>query len=551
MRKSLTFRILFVSIWLALAPLGFVGWFVLGRLEKLINEEVKVRHEQMINSADRLLQQHLTKATTKLRSIGQMVKPGEDPQKQTQTLNALLEPPDIFLEIGAWSVGKEAEVITQAQQLDYNSAQNAIRPGNRAYNPRVKQLVSTWSNDAPILKEAAAGNTFIGDSLETVGSFTGLPISVPAGNGLVLTAIVDFKPVSQLLQNVTPMTKTLLLHLQDASGKILANSNEGVHHWPPEAEVQPTGMPFPVLEHRNKSLYRNTWEFVVQESREEAFETYYAARKMTFLWLGIAVAFGLFFALGFSAEIRHSIRTLGRTAEQIRAGDLSARAGLKGDDEFARLGREFDRMAASVQKLDEMKGEFVAHVSHELRTPLTSAKITLANVQEGIGGKESLGRVQEDLDRLIRMVNELLDVARIEAGFQLAKQASNLGGLVRSAADSLRPLAKVPLTVTGSGDTIDLDPARVQQIVVNLVDNALKYAKSRVDVEVNGREVRVRDDGPGVPAEHRERIFEKFSKVETGPKPPGAGLGLSIARKLAQLHGGSLICDGNTFVLRF
>jgi signal transduction histidine kinase len=207
-------------------------------------------------------------------------------------------------------------------------------------------------------------------------------------------------------------------------------------------------------------------------------------------------------------------------------------------------------MAAAVQQIDQVKGEFVAHVSHELRTPLTSAKVTLANVQEGISGKETLSRVQEDLDRLIRMVNELLDVARIEAGITLAKERTNLGALVRSTAETLRPLAKVPLTVTGEGETLDLDAARVQQILLNLVDNALKYARSRVDVEVRGREVRVTDDGPGVPPEHRERIFEKFSKVEAGPKPPGVGLGLSIARKLAQLHGGSLVCEGNTFVVR-
>ncbi len=192
----------------------------------------------------------------------------------------------------------------------------------------------------------------------------------------------------------------------------------------------------------------------------------------------------------------------------------------------------------------------ISHVSHELRTPLTSAKVTLANVQEGIGGKESLGRVQEDLDRLIRMVNELLDVARLEAGITLAKQSTDLGGLARSSVEILRPLAKVELLVSGSGATVDVDAARVQQILVNLIDNALKYAKSKVEVVVQGREVRVVDDGPGVPPEHRERIFEKFSKVETGPKPPGAGLGLSIARKLAQLHGGSLVCLGNTFLLR-
>jgi signal transduction histidine kinase len=245
------------------------------------------------------------------------------------------------------------------------------------------------------------------------------------------------------------------------------------------------------------------------------------------------------------------VETLSQAANQIAAGNLAVRSGIERDDEIGRLAKAFDQMASAVQQLDQMKGEFVAHVSHELRTPLTSAKAALANVQEGISGPEALGRVQLDLDRLIRMVNELLDVARIDAGITLAKRPTDLGGLVRSATESLRPLAKVALAVSGSGDTIDLDPARVQQIVVNLVDNALKYATSRVDVEIKGREVLVTDDGPGVPPEHRERIFEKFSKVETGPKPPGAGLGLSIARKLAQLHGGRLVCEGNTFLLRF
>jgi len=549
LRKNLALDLLVKFTWVAVVPLGFVGWFVLSRLERLINEEVRVRHEQIINSADRLLFQYTTKATTKLRSIAQFVKPGEDPQKQTRTLNGLLEPPDIFLEVGAWSVGKEAEVVAQAQQLEYNTAQNANKPTSRSYSPRVKQQVPMWDNSAPILKDAAVGNTFVGDRLETVGNFTGLPISVPGGGGLVLTAIVDFSQASEILENVTPRTKTIQLYLRDAEGRILARSDRSATS--PYGTARSAVDLADVLEHRAESLYRRNWEFIVRESKEEAFDTYYAARKVTWFWLGLALASGLIGAFGFSRRIRSSMKMIGRTAERIRAGDFTARARLGGEDEFARLGQEFDRMAASVQQLDQMKSEFVSHVSHELRTPLTSAKVTLANVQEGIGGRDSLDRVQIDLDRLIRMVNELLDIARIEAGLQLAKQPTNLGDLVGSAAESLRPLAKVELKILGSGDTINLDPARVQQIVVNLVDNALKYAKSRVDVETRGREVRVSDDGPGVPPEHRERIFEKFSKVETGPKPPGAGLGLSIARKLAQLHGATLTCDGNTFVLRF
>jgi signal transduction histidine kinase len=293
------------------------------------------------------------------------------------------------------------------------------------------------------------------------------------------------------------------------------------------------------------------WEIVVRIPKDEALAPLRQARDRALIWFGLASAMAIGLAFLFAGRVVRPVRSLARTADALGRGDFAARTGIAREDEIGQLAQAFDRMAAAVQQIDQVKGEFVAHVSHELRTPLTSAKATLANVQEGIGGKESLGRVQEDLDRLIRMVNELLDVARIDAGISLARQRTDLGGLVRSTVETIRPIAKVPLAVTGEGETIELDGARVQQIVLNLVDNALKYAKSRVDVEVRGREVRVTDDGPGVPSEHRERIFEKFSKVETGPKPPGAGLGLSIARKLAQLHGGSLVCEGNTFVLRF
>jgi signal transduction histidine kinase len=293
------------------------------------------------------------------------------------------------------------------------------------------------------------------------------------------------------------------------------------------------------------------WVIDVAEPRELALLPLRQARDQALIWFGLASALAIGLAFLFAGRVVRPVRSLAATADALGRGDFAARTGIQREDEIGQLAQAFDRMAAAVQQIDQVKGEFVAHVSHELRTPLTSAKATLANVQEGIGGTESLGRVQEDLDRLIRMVNELLDIARIDAGIALAKQRTDLGALVRSTVEILRPIAKVALAVTGAGETLDLDGARVQQIVLNLVDNALKYAKSRVDVEIRGREVRVTDDGPGVPPEHRERIFEKFTKVETGPKPPGAGLGLSIARKLAQLHGGSLVCEGNTFVLRF
>jgi signal transduction histidine kinase len=299
------------------------------------------------------------------------------------------------------------------------------------------------------------------------------------------------------------------------------------------------------------SLEHGGWWLAVEESHAAISGPLESATRQALLGFVLAFVLAIALAFTFAGRVVLPLRSLAQKADDFGRGHFHVRSEILREDEIGQLGQAFDRMAAAVQQLDQAKDDFVAHVSHELRTPLTSAKVALANVREGIGGPDALARVQQDLDRLIRMVNTLLDAAKLEAGISLQKQATDFGALVRSAADSLRPLAKVPLNVGGTGDTIELDPARVQEIVVNLVDNALKYAKSRVDVELRGRELRVTDDGPGVAPEHRERIFEKFSKVETGPKPPGAGLGLSISRKLARLHGGSLVCEGNTFVLTF
>ena len=167
------------------------------------------------------------------------------------------------------------------------------------------------------------------------------------------------------------------------------------------------------------------------------------ARLQVVLFFGLACAMTIGLAALLGGRILRPIASLAGTADRLGRGDLEARSGIRRDDEIGQLAQAFDRMAAAVQQLDQMKGDFLAHVSHELRTPLTSAKVALANVQEGITGTETLGRVQEALNRLIRMVNELLDLARIEAGIELTREQTDLGELVRSSVESLRPLARV------------------------------------------------------------------------------------------------------------
>ena len=535
-RRRLSLQLTLVMLLVALVPLAGAGLLILNLLEASATGQAKASQEQLAVAAGALVRDYLRSATTKLKSIAAVLRKDEDPGVQTRRLNALLDPPDLFLEIGYWTMNKkDIEVQAQAQQLDYSNSQHANLPRNRAYNPKVKQQVPTWSNDSPILQEALAGNIFIAATNDNIGSFNGLPISVPAPGGAALTATLDLAPVSKMLASVAGSPERVV-HLRDGKGATLASSGS---------------LQIPDAITSRLPVGHADWVIDVSEPRELALVPLKKARSQALIWFGLASAMAIGLAFLFAGRVVRPVRSLAATADALGRGEFAARTGIAREDEIGQLAQAFDRMAAAVQQLDLMKGEFVAHVSHELRTPLTSAKVTLANLQEGIGGAESLGRVQEDLDRLIRMVNELLDVARIDAGLTLAKQRTDLGALVRATVETIRPLAKVALTVQGDGETLDLDAARVQQIVLNLVDNALKYAKSRVDVAIRGREVRVTDDGPGVPPEHRERIFEKFAKVETGPKPPGAGLGLSIARKLAQLHGGTLVCDGNTFVLRF
>ena len=558
-RKRLSIQLALVLLLTALVPLAGVGWLTLHLIERSVTEQARTSHEQVANAAGALVRDYIKDATTKLKSIAHMIRKDEDPRNQTNRLNTLLDPPDIFFEVSYWTVGKKPEVQAQVQQSEYNSVLNNSSFNNRAGNSRVGQQVATWSNESPIFNCAANGMTYASDTLEKIGAFPALTVSVPAAGGAVITANLDFRPVSQILGSVAGTDQRILI-LSNPSTGILATSRDQFLPVFPRSDYRAAAEQA-LTASRDFSgmtdyveLVRPAghahWSIAVREPRSMALAPLRHARRQALFWLGVAGALALALAPLLATRVLRPVKALAATADALGHGNLAARTGITREDEIGQLAQAFDRMAAALQQLDPMKSEFVAHVSHELRTPLTSAKMALANVQEGLSGPDSLARVQLDLDRLIRMVNELLDVAKIEAGLALAKQSTNLRDLVTGAVGTLKPMARVPILVSGRGATLDLDPARVHEIVVNLVDNALKYAKSRVDVEIRDREVRVTDDGPGVPPEHRERIFEKFSKVETGPKPPGAGLGLSIARKLAQLHGGSLACEGNAFVLK-
>lgn len=234
---------------------------------------------------------------------------------------------------------------------------------------------------------------------------------------------------------------------------------------------------------------------------------------------------------------------------------------------------EKQRYERRIRELDRMKSEFVSNVSHELRTPLTAIKGSVDNMLDGLTGpldeKQTryVTRIKSNADRLARLINDLLDLSRIEAG-KIDLRATNLSlvALTKEVAENLRPMAaekliSLEVLARESDVTAWADRDKVVQVLMNLIGNAVKFTptdgKVTVDVRRNGDEwveVSISDTGPGVPSDEVSRIFDKFYQIARADrqKTKGTGLGLAISKALVEMHGGRIWVEseagkGSTF----
>ena len=286
--------------------------------------------------------------------------------------------------------------------------------------------------------------------------------------------------------------------------------------------------------------------------------------------LGGASLGGLFLA----SRALSPIDSLTRLARRLSAEDLSQRLNLKlPDDEVGRLARTFDEMLERLDDAFRRQRRFTADASHELRTPLTAIKgqvdVALERDRDAETYREVLRSVNADADRMIRLVGSLLTLARADAGqVTIHRENVDIGRVVSDALDHVQPEADrmgVSLAVR-PGNTVRVmaDPDLILQLSLNLLDNAVKHtAASNGSIEVSWRnagafaELVVSDTGPGIPAEHLPRIFDRFYRVDTARSRAdgGAGLGLSISRWIAEAHGGSIHAEstpgeGSRFTVR-
>ena len=267
----------------------------------------------------------------------------------------------------------------------------------------------------------------------------------------------------------------------------------------------------------------------------------------------IAVAIALAMVQVLARGMTSPLREMAAATMAMARGNYDRRVTATSADEVGDLARAFNAMAAELAEVDRQRRDLIANVSHELRTPLTALRAQLENVVDGVGAPdaETLQVMLRQVDRLSRLVTQLLDLSRLEAGIHpfetgdvhLAEVVDAAVAEVRLATSTDRVVIDVPagLKVKGDGD-------RLQQVVMNLVENAIRHSPPEESVAVtatNGHghvRVEVTDEGPGIADSDADRIFDRFYRADSARTSSGggAGLGLSIARWIVDLHGGEI-----------
>ncbi|MEI7058680.1 DUF4153 domain-containing protein [Nocardioides sp. CCNWLW239] len=262
--------------------------------------------------------------------------------------------------------------------------------------------------------------------------------------------------------------------------------------------------------------------------------------------IGIALAVTQLLAVGMTSPLRQM--TL--AARQMARGDYSVSVPAGGADEVGQLGRAFNTMASDLGAVDRQRRELVANVSHELRTPLAALTVVLENLVDGVGSEPAaLQTALGQAERLSRLVEDLLDLARVDAGkAPLSTSSVDLGPLLEACVAEARVNGR-PVTYeidAPASLVVDADPDRLSQLVVNLLDNASRHSPRdgavtvRAGLDGERYHLEVLDSGPGVPVADRERVFEPFGTLSASAEGGGTGLGLAIARWVTDLHGGTI-----------
>jgi len=341
--------------------------------------------------------------------------------------------------------------------------------------------------------------------------------------------------------------------------------------WPRARQIRPGWISFPVEVRTRDGLVATTAVasvFVLQDSfrllvgRDLLDASAFRSRiTRTLAWAALlTVALGVAGGLFMTRHMLRRVEAVNRTSARIIRGDLTQRVPLTGSgDEFDQLAGNLNAMLDRIERLMLGMRQVTDNIAHDLRTPLSRLRarleVTLLERPDATRYADALRETIADADHLLGTFNALLSIAEAEAGSRRETMAVvDLAEIARSVAELYEPVADdkgLALSVDSDATiAVNGDRHLLSQAIANLLDNALKYTPAgKVALSAHARDgtarVEVADSGPGVPADRREAVFDRFVRLEGSRSTPGNGLGLSLVRAVARLHGGEAWLEDN------
>ncbi|BAY08450.1 sensor histidine kinase [Calothrix sp. NIES-2098] len=285
--------------------------------------------------------------------------------------------------------------------------------------------------------------------------------------------------------------------------------------------------------------------------------------------LALTILVCAFISSRLARSLSKPIETMQNFAIRLGGGHFGDKLTIHENNELDQLAAELNRMSARLASLDQERRVFLANVSHELRTPISNVQVTVDALKGGAYEEPELRdrffqTIENETKRLSRLIHDLLDLGRLEAGVtQLEQQTISLGGLINRAVNAIEPrmqAGKISLQANVENLTIQGDPERLLQAILNLLDNAIKHSPANSQVFISayskGKQavIQIQDQGRGIKESDLPRIFEQFYTTDPARKGKGNGLGLAITKRIIEAHQGSITAtslpnQGATFTI--